>query len=260
MPKKPGSVALKILEVLKRHPEGLTISQIREQIPEAHGAQEQLGRRRRELEPFYIIEKIIKGRDHLYKYVGPRPRGRWEYEDISKTQRARILYRSGSRCQMCGRTPEADKVKLHVDHRIPQSWGGSSEDENLWILCSACNEGKKAYFATFQESVMKAIIAEKSVHIRIAELLHVKQGKWVEGDLIEFVANATERHVDWQKRLRDLRYLGLKIKADRKKVGRRSISRYMLNNWVALPNNVAKVISEYERKRAATNKNRRRAR
>jgi len=254
MPTKPCVIALKILGVLKANPNGLTISQIREHIPAAHGGQEQLGRRLRDLDPFFVIDRIRRGKDILYKYAGPRPEGEWEYGDISKKQRASILYRAGRRCQMCGRTPEADQVHLHVHHRIPQSWGGSNEDENLWVLCSACNEGIKDYFATFDQSLMKDIVSEKSVHKRVAELLHTKQGEWIDCDLIEFVANAPEYQADWKKRLRELRYLGLKILARRGRRGRRSISQYKLINWVRLPDAPTKVISKYERERATRNK------
>lgn len=52
-----------------------------------------------------------------------------------------ILRRDGFRCKICGRTA-ADGVKLHVDHIIPVSKGGTTSPDNLRTLCDACNLGK----------------------------------------------------------------------------------------------------------------------
>ncbi len=132
--------------------------------------------------------------------MGERPPGEWDYEKISKQVRAKILQRDGSSCQMCGRTPKEDPVKLHIDHKIPQSWGGKTEEENLWTLCSACNEGKKNYFTSFDPELMQEVLGYKSVHARIANLLRLQEKKWVDSDLLEFVANFDDYQTDWRKR------------------------------------------------------------
>jgi hypothetical protein len=33
-------------------------------------------------------------------------------------------------------------MTLEVDHIIPESFGGQTEEENLWLACSACNGHK----------------------------------------------------------------------------------------------------------------------
>ena len=190
----------------------------------------------------------------IYIYKGPRPEGEWGYGKISKKDRARIMHRAGGKCQMCGNTIAEDGIKLHIDHKIPESWDGKTEDDNLWAICGPCNEGKKNYFASFDPELMKKILKYKSVHKRIAELLHEKQGEWIESDLIEFVANATEPQADWQKRLRELRYFKLNIEARRLIRGKKTISEYRLNNWVGLPADPTKAAREYERQRALRNK------
>ena len=53
-----------------------------------------------------------------------------------------ILAECNFTCQYCGSKPGSDK--LHVDHLIPFSKGGSDEVENLTVACQACNCKKKA--------------------------------------------------------------------------------------------------------------------
>jgi hypothetical protein len=55
--------------------------------------------------------------------------------------RDEILRRDNFKCVFCGRGAN-DGVKLHVDHIIPFSEGGSSEADNLQTLCEECNLGK----------------------------------------------------------------------------------------------------------------------
>jgi 5-methylcytosine-specific restriction endonuclease McrA len=59
-------------------------------------------------------------------------------------RRFRILKRDKFTCQYCGR--KAPFVTLHVDHIIPSSKGGTSEDQNLTTACQDCNLGKSDIF------------------------------------------------------------------------------------------------------------------
>lgn len=254
--KKPGQTALRILEVLRENPQGLTIAEIRELILAPEEVQQHLDRRLRELDPFFIIRRSQDGRKTVYVLVGPRPEGEWRYEKISKEKRAQVLSLAGSRCQMCGRTVEDDKITLHVDHKIPESWGGTAAMENLWAICSACNEGKKNYFKTFDAGTMTKVMNHESVHKRIAMLLRRQMHEWVDSDLIEFVANFQDHQTDWRKRLRELRYLRLVIDVRRVKRGKRSVSQYRLVKWVTLPADPTKAVREYECKRAEKNRRR----
>lgn len=68
---------------------------------------------------------------------------------ISPQLRNAILERNGFTCQLCGSGPgDTDpfnpnrKVRLHIDHIIPISQGGSNSADNLRVLCSACNQGR----------------------------------------------------------------------------------------------------------------------
>ncbi|MEI6175791.1 MAG: HNH endonuclease signature motif containing protein [Verrucomicrobiota bacterium] len=253
-PKKTiTGVPLIILEILQKHPEGLNIEQIRE-IGKFEG-QQHLDRRVRDLDPHFIIERTRSGTHTIYRLNGERPEGDYDYDVISKNLRAKILTRDGRRCRMCGKTIDEDFVKLHIDHKIPREWGGLTVEENLWSLCSGCNEGKKNYFASFDPELMNSVLGHASVHRRIAEILRLKLGKWVDCDLIEFVANFDDYQADWNKRLRELRYFDFQIESKNQKIGKRTLSYYRLNNWPEnQPADLTAAARAFERKRASTNK------
>ena len=62
---------------------------------------------------------------------------------ISLQLRYKILKRDNFKCCACGASPAKDpNVELHVDHIIPWSKGGETEEDNLQTLCSMCNLGK----------------------------------------------------------------------------------------------------------------------
>lgn len=60
---------------------------------------------------------------------------------ISARLRFQILRRDSYRCQLCGRA-QSDGVRLHIDHKVAVAKGGSTSEENLWVLCEPCNLGK----------------------------------------------------------------------------------------------------------------------
>jgi hypothetical protein len=134
------------------------------------------------------------------------------------------------RCVQCGRTPAEDHVKLHVDHKIPQAWGGTNDPDNLQALCSECNEGKKDYYASFDNQapvILKAFTYDE-VHVRIGEALKAAYPEKLRGDLLERVASAKQFQEDWQKRLRELRLLGWNIKPKRQSEQGRTVTYYQL--------------------------------
>jgi len=63
--------------------------------------------------------------------------------------RKSVFERDGFRCLWCGRS-SADGVKLHADHVVPESFGGSTSYENLGTLCDQCNLSKGTeYFGNY---------------------------------------------------------------------------------------------------------------
>lgn len=55
--------------------------------------------------------------------------------------RFQILQRDGFTCKFCGSRPGNDR--LHVDHLLPWSKGGSNDEANLVTACDRCNVGKR---------------------------------------------------------------------------------------------------------------------
>jgi hypothetical protein len=61
-------------------------------------------------------------------------------ERLPAALRMQILERDDYTCRVCG--AQGNGVKLHVDHIIPRSYGGATEERNLRTLCEKCNLGK----------------------------------------------------------------------------------------------------------------------
>jgi hypothetical protein len=59
---------------------------------------------------------------------------------LTAQEKFRVLHRDDFTCMYCGAKPGAEF--LQVDHLIPQSIGGSDNDENLVAACVKCNQGK----------------------------------------------------------------------------------------------------------------------
>jgi predicted Zn-ribbon and HTH transcriptional regulator len=250
--KKPsiniGKIAEQAIELLKENPQGLTMLEMRKLLNAEADSQEHFNRRIRSIRKLYDLHRLTRGREHVY-VLGNAKAKLTDSGVISGKLRAEVLHLAFGRCQMCGRSIEEDKVKLQIDHKIPQTWGGLTVKENLWALCEQCNHGKRDFFSSFDEDEMLAIAALDSVHERIAQLLRINIGKEVPAYLIEFVANIKDQQVDWRKRLRELRYpvVGLNIEVSKKRNSKGVQSFYRLIDWKALPANLTAVIKNFER-------------
>jgi len=222
----------------------LTMRQIRERLA-AIGTQEQLDRRRRELNRYFEIEKLGSGAGTRYRLVGIKPRSPDGDLGISVRDRAYVL-RHG-RCAMCGRTPLEDRIRLQVDHKIPKEWGGTDVLENLQPLCEDCNRGKKNLFASYSENAdaIRAAISHDSVHMRIGELLKALEGEWVRSDMIDLVASPPgDYQEDWQRRMRELRKIGWDYETRRKREDGRVRSYYRVTKWSAWPSRGIRAAAE----------------
>ncbi len=250
MAKSLSEISLRILEVIKRHPQGISEGEIRELLQIPPTEQANFGRRRRELSYLYVIEKRQEGPKVLYVYVGPRDVAR-DTSAIGIKLKAEVLRSARQRCGNCGRTVEKHDVVLVIDHKIPREWGGLTERDNLWAICEECNAGKKNYFASMDAEWMRRVMGHKSVHVRLGETLKAFQGMPVDALTLEFVANQD----DWKKRIRDLRYLGWKVQASKKRMPNGRVrSFYTLVEAQPWPPNPTAFVQKYERERAVRNK------
>ncbi|ABF40132.1 HNH endonuclease [Candidatus Koribacter versatilis Ellin345] len=266
MASKPGSIHLRIIEIMKRFPEGVTGGQIRQELEkEGLQAEEQthLDRRKRDLKKWFVIEKhSVTSKAHgnkrkvtLYRYISKRSVVLDEGQ-VSQRERAEVIHSAHGKCQMCGRTVEKHGIALVVDHKKPRDWGGTNERENLWAICEECNAGKKAYFSSLNvdRAVMKKVTAPDSVHVRIGELLKsVGVGKRTPSALIDVVANQD----DWQKRLRELRYPVIGWEIDTllyKDESGRKRSDYILRRHKPWPPDPSGIIRRFEEERRRRNR------
>jgi PAS domain-containing protein len=213
----------------------LTMREIRERLAPI-GTQEQLDRRRRELNRYFEIEKLGSGAETRYRLVSIKPRSPEGDYGISERDRAFIL-RHG-RCAMCGRTPLEDRIRLQVDHKIPKEWGGTDALENLQPLCESCNRGKKNLFSSYSQhaDAIRVAISHDTVHVRIGELLKALDGEWVRSDMIDLVASPPgDYQEDWQRRIRELRKIGWDFETRRRREAGRVRSYYRLTRWTEWP-------------------------
>jgi hypothetical protein len=112
---KPGAIHLRIVEVLKRFPEGVSGGQIRHEL-EKEGLkpeeQTHLDRRKRDLKKWFVIQKIkiskvVEGKSQnatLYRYIGPRKTVSDEGQVDSKT-RAHVIHAAHGERSKAGCTP-----------------------------------------------------------------------------------------------------------------------------------------------------------
>lgn len=250
---KLNPVARAIFELLRAHPKGMDIDELKAQA-NVGTDQMHFDRRLRSLRMYFNIPRRKVGGRWVYVYEGPKENVKAS-GSITGKQRARILNLAKGRCQMCGKTVAEDGIKLEVDHRIPQAWGGTDDDENLWAVCVQCNHGKRDFFESFNPSEMAELVAIESVHERIAKFLKMRQGEAVDSNYIEDIANVRERQEDWQKRLRELRYpvVGLEIETGRYRTEQGFIrSTYKLVKWVEIPSDHQKLIKDWEKKSKRT--------
>ena len=61
---------------------------------------------------------------------------------IPKPLREKVAEEAGRRCGYCLTAESIVGAPMEIDHIIPQSLGGLTEEENLWLACSLCNDHK----------------------------------------------------------------------------------------------------------------------
>jgi transcriptional regulator with XRE-family HTH domain len=202
MASRPGAIHRQIIELLRKHPEGLTSGQIRAKLNIAPDEQAQLDRRRRDLRQWFILGKRQVGGDWVYTIEGERDASTIVEGGINIRVRAAVLNRAHGRCQMCGRTITQHGVVLVVDHKIPRDWGGTNDEDNLWALCEDCRV--KLRQAQRKREKWARATTLKTSRERIKALLNAKLKRWMPGTWLKAVAGRG----DWSRSIREFRSEG----------------------------------------------------
>jgi len=63
---------------------------------------------------------------------------------ISRRLKERIAEAAQHRCGYCHTREAISGIPLTIEHIIPESGGGTSEEENLWLACRPCNVERAA--------------------------------------------------------------------------------------------------------------------
>jgi 5-methylcytosine-specific restriction endonuclease McrA len=140
---QPGEIHLRIVEVMKRVPEGISGGQIRHEL-EKKGLRPEvlkdLHRRITELSKWFMIERI--------RAAQAAPGGPFQVPDegeIDQKLRAAVLYAARGRCQMCGRTIVTSGITLVVTSKKARVSGTTIAREDLWAICEDCYTRKKIH-------------------------------------------------------------------------------------------------------------------
>ncbi len=232
-----------------------TMVEIREHaVAEKGESHSQTDRRVRELRDWFRLPAVRAGRRHFYLLEGRADANQGGRSGISPRVRGEVL--SAKRCAQCGKTPAEDHVKLEVDHKIPHSWGGTDDIENLQPLCTQCNHDKQAFYSSLDpfEEQIRAATAHLEPHRRIGELLKAFQAAGVDApsQVVGVVASMHQYQEDWQKRTRELRELGWDYKTIKRKENGRMMSYYRLTAFTEWPEgNIAAEIKRREKTKRA---------
>ena len=61
---------------------------------------------------------------------------------IPKALRERVAQQACHRCGYCLSAEAIVGAPMEIDHIVPQALGGLTEEDNLWLACSLCNDHK----------------------------------------------------------------------------------------------------------------------
>lgn len=88
---------------------------------------------------------------------------------IPETLRLLIAEQFKFRCAYCQTQQQISGVRLTVDHIVPESLGGKTEQANLCLACWDCNLYKAARIAVFDDVSQRAV-----------RLFHPQKQPWVD--------------------------------------------------------------------------------
>lgn len=66
---------------------------------------------------------------------------------VPKELRATVAQQARHRCGYCLTSEAVVGAPMEIDHLIPEALGGATEESNLWLACSLCNDHKSKRIA-----------------------------------------------------------------------------------------------------------------
>jgi 5-methylcytosine-specific restriction endonuclease McrA len=71
---------------------------------------------------------------------------------IPRGLRDKVAAQARHRCGYCLTAEAIVGTPMEIEHIIPQAFGGVTEEDNLWLACSLCNDHKNDRIADFDPS------------------------------------------------------------------------------------------------------------
>lgn len=121
----------------------------------------------RDDEKYIQIKNFTKHQNPHHMEVAsiiPAPDGcgdKYNHSPIGVPQRRRIYERDKHKCVLCG-----SKDRLHIDHVVAVSRGGTSDDDNLQTLCHPCNlsKGNRDFISLKRQQVIEDEMTSSQSH------------------------------------------------------------------------------------------------
>ncbi len=76
---------------------------------------------------------------------------------IPKALRQKVSNQAHHRCGYCLTSETIVGTLMEIDHIVPKSFGGLTEEANLWLTCSQCNDHKNNRVSGFDASTGKIV-------------------------------------------------------------------------------------------------------
>lgn len=148
----------------------------------------------------YVVDYNRSTKCYCFPYAEPQNDPKDE-RYINNKLKSLVMIRDNSTCQMCGKNVKDDRIRVHIDHIVPFSWGGKTELDNLQVLCSNCNEGKKNFVESENPELMSKISQAKSTKERLKLYFEFYKNKEIDVDKLAVIAKTRE----WTRALRYVR-------------------------------------------------------
>ena len=76
---------------------------------------------------------------------------------VPRALRARVSEAARYRCGYCLSAEAIVGSPMEIDHLIPESLGGTTDEQNLWLACSVCNDSKSKRISALDPSTGEGV-------------------------------------------------------------------------------------------------------